>query len=148
MIANISVSHMCRCVAFISYWDRNCKIQRTIHLSEWIGHTMMTSSNGNIFRVTGGGGLHLSPVNSPHKGQCRGALIFPLIRALNKRMSKQHWGWWFETPLHLLWRQCNAHLVDRFPFPKTFPKRYYHRQLNSNVIIDFWFRDAAIPNEM
>ena len=33
---------------------------------------MMTSSNGNIFRVTG----HLSPVISPHKGQWRGALMF------------------------------------------------------------------------
>ena len=31
---------------------------------------MMTSSNGNIFR---------SPVNSPHKGQWRGALMFSLI---------------------------------------------------------------------
>ena len=45
----------------------------------------MTSSNGNIFRVTG----HLcgkftgprSPVNLPHKGQWRGALMFSLIYA-------------------------------------------------------------------
>ena len=40
--------------------------------------SMMTSSNGNIFRVTGlfaGNSL----VNSPHKGQWRGALIFSLI---------------------------------------------------------------------
>ena len=39
---------------------------------------MMTSSNGNIFRVTG----HLRgefPVNSPHKGQWRGALMFSLV---------------------------------------------------------------------
>ena len=35
---------------------------------------MMTSSNGIIFRVTG----HL---NSPHKGQWRGALMFSLICA-------------------------------------------------------------------
>ena len=46
--------------------------------------TMMTSSNGNIFRVTTGywpsvRGIHRSPVNSPHKGQWRGALIFSLI---------------------------------------------------------------------
>ena len=46
---------------------------------------MMTSSNGNIFRVNG----HLcreftgprSPVNSLHKGQWRGALMFSLICA-------------------------------------------------------------------
>ena len=26
---------------------------------------------------------------------------------LNKRLSKQSWGWWFETPSRTLWRQCN-----------------------------------------
>ena len=25
---------------------------------------------------------------------------------LNKRLSKQPWGWWFETPSRSLWRQC------------------------------------------
>ena len=27
---------------------------------------------------------------------------------LNKRLSKQSWGWWFETPWRSLWRQCNV----------------------------------------
>ena len=27
---------------------------------------------------------------------------------LNKRFSKQSWGWWFETPWHSLWRDWNA----------------------------------------
>ena len=26
---------------------------------------------------------------------------------LNKRLSKQSWGWWFETLSHPLWCQCN-----------------------------------------
>ena len=26
----------------------------------------------------------------------------------NKRLSKQSWGWWFETPSRPLWRHCNA----------------------------------------
>ena len=39
-------------------------------------------------------GIHRSPVNS-------------LICALNKRLSKQSWGWWFETPSCSLWRHCN-----------------------------------------
>ena len=26
---------------------------------------------------------------------------------LNKRLSKQWRGWWFEMPLHPLWRHCN-----------------------------------------
>ena len=42
---------------------------------------IMTSSNGNIFRVTVPllRGIHRSPVNSPHKGQWRGALMFSMI---------------------------------------------------------------------
>ena len=40
-------------------------------------------------------GIHRSPVNSPHKGQWRGALMF------------SSWGWWFETLSRPLWRQCN-----------------------------------------
>ena len=44
-------------------------------------HTIMMSLNGNIFRVTGPlvRGIHRWPVNSPHKGQWRGALMSSLI---------------------------------------------------------------------
>ena len=52
-------------------------------------------------------GIYRSPVNSPHKGQWRGALIFFFDLRLNKRLSKQSWGWWFETPPCSLWRHCN-----------------------------------------
>ena len=48
-------------------------------------------------------GIHRSPLNCPHKGQSRGTL-FDLC--LNKRLSKQSWGWWFETPSRSLWRHC------------------------------------------
>ena len=51
-------------------------------------------------------GIHRCPVNSPHKGQWRGALIFSDLH-LNKWLSKQSWGWWIETPLCSLWRHCN-----------------------------------------
>ena len=27
---------------------------------------------------------------------------------LNKRLNKQSWGWWFETPSRPLWRHCNV----------------------------------------
>ena len=52
-------------------------------------------------------GIHRSPVNSLHKGQGRGSLMFSLICALNGRLSKHSWGWWFETPMRSLWRHCN-----------------------------------------
>ena len=46
-------------------------------------NVMMTSSNGNIFRVTDHlcGEFTGSPANFPHKGQWRGALMFSLICA-------------------------------------------------------------------
>ena len=30
---------------------------------------------------------------------------------LNKRLSKQSWGWWFESPSHPLWRHCNGFIL-------------------------------------
>ena len=53
-------------------------------------------------------GIHQSPVNSPQKGQWRGALMFFFDLHPNKRLSKQSWGWWFETPPCPLWRHSNA----------------------------------------
>ena len=32
---------------------------------------------------------------------------------LNKRLSKQSWGWWFETPPCPLWRHCNEFDTNR-----------------------------------
>ena len=67
---------------------------------------MMTSSNGNIFRVTGS--LYgNSPVNSPHKCQWRGALIF-LWTAPEQRLSKQSRRRWFKTPSRSSWRHCSV----------------------------------------
>ena len=69
----------------------------------------MTSSNGNIFRATG-----------PLCGEFTGPGEFPTQRPvtrsfdvyfdlrLNKRLSKQPWGWWFETLSWSLWRHRNV----------------------------------------
>ena len=73
-----------------------------------LASTMMTSSNGNIFRVTG----HLC-------GEFTGPGEFPAQRPVtrsfdvffdmrqNKRLCKQSRGWWFETLSRPLWRHCN-----------------------------------------
>ena len=72
-------------------------------------YSMMTSSNGTVFRVTG-----------PLCGEFPGQRWIPrtkasdaelwcfLWSALNKRVSKQSSGWWFETLSHPLWRHRNA----------------------------------------
>ena len=70
---------------------------------------MMASSNGNGFCVTG-----LCAGNSPVTGEFTAQR--PVTRSfdtsvdlrLNKRqLSKQLWGWWFETPSRPSWRHCN-----------------------------------------
>ena len=52
-------------------------------------------------------GIHRSPVISPHKGQWCGALMFSDLRP-NKQLSKQWWGWWFQTSSYPLWRHRNV----------------------------------------
>ena len=60
---------------------------------------------------------YLPPVNSPHKGQGSFDAFFDLGK--NKRLSKQSWGWWFETPSRPLWRHCDElqnNLVARITY--------------------------------
>ena len=70
---------------------------------------MMTSSNGNIFRVTGPlCGEFTGPGEfTAQRPVTRGFDVFFDMRP-NKRLRKQPWGWWLETPFWSLWRQCNA----------------------------------------
>ena len=53
-------------------------------------------------------GIHRSPVNSPHKRPVTRSFDVFFDMRLNKRLSKQSWGWWFETPLRSWWRYCNV----------------------------------------
>ena len=53
-----------------------------VHRIHWNGHYMMTSSNGNISALLAFcAGNSPVTVNSPHKGQWRGALMFSFICA-------------------------------------------------------------------
>ena len=84
------------------------KVLNSAIFTHWRKNTM-TSSYGNIFRVTA-----LCAENSTVTGE------FPSQRPvtwsfdvffdprLNKRLSKQSWCWWFETPARPLWCHCNA----------------------------------------
>ena len=64
---------------------------------------MMTSSNGNILRVTG----HLCHRWIPRTKASDGSVDVFFDLRLNKRLSKQSWGWWSETPSRPLWHHCN-----------------------------------------
>ena len=88
---------------------RVTKRQWVIYCWQRPWNATMTSSNGNIFRVTGhlcgeftGPGEFLT-----QRPVTRSFDVFFDLR-LNKRLSKQPWGWWFETPSWSLSRHCNA----------------------------------------
>ena len=63
---------------------------------------MTTSSN---FRVTGP--LCRDPGEFPSQRPVTWSLEVFFDLCLNKRLSKQSWGWWFETPPHPLRRHSN-----------------------------------------
>ena len=85
-------------------------------VSPFFNQRMMTSSNGNIFRVT-------VPLCWEFTGPGEFPTQRPVTRSfdgffnlgLNKRLSEQPWNWWFETPSWSLWRQCNGCLNRLFP---------------------------------
>ena len=78
-----------------------------------LNHCIMTSSNGNIFRVTG-----------PLCGEFADLRWIPRTKAsdaelwwffdlrLNKRFSKQSWGWWFESLSIPFWSHCNGQFAS------------------------------------
>ena len=73
---------------------------------------MTTTSNGIFIRITGPlcgeftshWWILLRPVTR--------SFDFSLIRAWIN-LSKQSWGWWFETPSRSLWRHCNDQMMPR-----------------------------------
>ena len=77
-----------------------------------ISFGMMTSWNGDIFRTTGhlwGNSLVTSEFHAQRPVMRSFDIFFDL--RLNKRLSQQSGGWWFEMPSHPLWRYCNGYFM-------------------------------------
>ena len=89
------------------------RVKETLNLQK-TNNSMTTSSNGNIFHVTGPlcgdfTGHRWIPAQRP---VTRSFDVFFDLR-LNKRLSKQSRRRWFETPSHSLWRICSE-LIPRW----------------------------------
>ena len=108
-------------------------------------------------------GIHRSPVNSPHKGQWRGALIFSLICAWingwvksrdagNLRCYRVHydgnvmmqslvWRGWFHDwgPQALALESCHGNQHATFLFVKT---------MSSAVSYELWIRVAHMSTKL
>ena len=72
---------------------------------------MMTSSNGK-FSVLLDLCVGISSITGEFPSQRQVTWSFDVFLGLrlNKRLSKQSWGWWFEMPSSSLWCHCNGHL--------------------------------------
>ena len=88
----------------------SCAVVTYTRVMTRIDYHMMTSSNGNIFRVTGPlCGEFTGPGEFPtQRPVTRSIDVFFDLR-LNKWLSKQPWGWWFETLSRPLWRHRNEY---------------------------------------
>ena len=53
---------------------------------------------------------------------------------LNKRLSKQSWGWWFETPSRPLWRHRNVNKIFHVN-PIKYGKQAYANGRKSSIFI-------------
>ena len=139
----------------------------TISVIIYVVKYIVTSCHGNLFHCT-----HRPPVdltwwrhqmktfsallaictgNSPVTGEfpsqrpvTRSFDVFFDLR-LNKRSSKQSWGWWFDTPSRSLWRHYN----DRGPERKfiDFPLLYiWTRCFTSNRVAGVWKTMDLLPD--
>ena len=75
---------------------------------------MMTSSNWSI-SVLLALCVGYSPVPGEFPSQRPVTRSFDIFfeQCLNKRFSKQSWGWWFEMPSRSMWRHCNGITASR-----------------------------------
>ena len=76
-------------------------------------YCMKTSSNGNISALLApcAGNSLITGEFPSQKPVTRSLYVFFDLR-LNKGLSKQSSGWWFETPSCSLWRRCNGMSVN------------------------------------
>ena len=111
------VSHetmVCAVCLSIFLLENGVILQSSMENWSWL-KCMMTSSNGIFFAL-----LALCAQNSPVTGEFPSQR--PVTRSFdvffhlcqNKRLSKQSWGRWFETPPRWLWSNCNVLNYDRF----------------------------------
>ena len=82
-------------------------------------------------------GIVRPPVDSPHKGQWRSALMYFFISVWIHGWAKQWRSRWFETPSRSLWRHCNASSYLTCPSAGTLLSTHTRHYRNSLVIKDF-----------
>ena len=97
------------------YWqDACCSVRTILHLEIFTLHLLCNRSWWRHQMETLTALLALcawSPFTGEFPSQRPVTRSFGAFFDLYKRLSKQSWGWWFETPSRPLWRHCNVHAL-------------------------------------
>ena len=88
--------------------------------------------------------LALCAGNSPVPGEFRAQR--PVTRRfdvsfdlrLNKRLSKQSWGWWFEAQTGSLWRHCNEYAFRIYRIVMKIPCQFDNKLVIYEVLQHIW----------
>ena len=121
----------------VLYWLDSWLMFSVLHI--------MTSSYGNIFRVTGHlCGEFTGPRWSPRKWPVTRTFDIFFDLRLNKRLNKQSWGWWFEILWCPLWRHCNDTTLNKEYFilfwSILFNKKSYYKHKAVARLTDYFIR--------
>ena len=116
-VFKVGTNHLLLACSHVLSWT-NLKCTTTLcskemHYGAWWRHQMETLSA--LLAVCAGNSTVTGefPANMP---ATRSFDVFFDLR-LHKRLSKQSWGWWFETPSRPLWRHCNWKAFHRDEAP-------------------------------
>ena len=115
----------------------------------WWRHQMETSSA--LLAICAGN----SPVNGEFPSQrpvTRSLDVFFYLR-LNKRLSKQSWGWWFETPSRSLWCHfndytCRVYIITHMDFRtplRPYAYKTYSRPTTQEICTPFALLLRSLP---
>ena len=94
----------------LGQWGNHTIPLLAVKQTSWCRHQMETFSVKLVLWE----GYHERPVTQSF------GVFFDLC--LNKRLSKQSWGWWFETPSRSLWCHCNGVKIVYLPCNKILKK--------------------------
>ena len=86
-------------------------VLRSYCLQSWWCHQMETFST--LLAIYAGNSLASGEFRTQRPVMRSFDIFFDLC--LNKRLSKQSWGWWFETLSCPLWHHCNASQYSSLP---------------------------------
>ena len=105
---------------------------------------MMTSSNGDIFRVTG---LLCGEFTGEFPSQRPVTRNFDVFidLYLNKRLTKQSRRWWFETLSRPLWRHCNVDARTRTQQMYVTREGYFY--FETMLYYGMCFVNSSRPND-